>query len=77
MKRELFFIIFLLNLGPPFVYLPLLQIEKNNTSPLGTPYMLVPQIIPLSTLTLVRTLYEESTTGAFSRVENWKTVKVS
>ena len=38
-------------------------LEKNNTSPLCTLCTPMPQTIPLLTLMLVRTWYEESTPG--------------
>ena len=36
------------------------KLEKNNTSPLRILCMLMPQLIPLLTLTFVHTWYEES-----------------
>ena len=39
------------------------KLEKNNTSPLCILRTLMPQIIPLLTVMLVRTWYEESTLG--------------
>ena len=41
------------------------SLEKNCTSPLCILCTLMPQIIPLLTLTLVRTLCEESTRWAY------------
>ena len=41
------------------------KLEKNNTSPLCIICMLMPQILPLLTLTLVHTWYEEATLGLY------------
>ena len=45
---------------PPFVHLPLLQKNIAFTSPLYILCTIMPQIIPLSTLLLVHTCFEES-----------------
>ena len=64
--------IFFLDLRAPFIYMyfsyfiiltcvsKMYALDKNHTSPLCILCMLMPQIIPLFTLTLICTRYEES-----------------
>ena len=47
-------------------------LEKINTSPLCILDTLMPQIVPLLTLTLLHTWYEESTPWASSCQPSWR-----